>query len=80
MFAFYTIQQKPAFQGDKEIKMLVKLTEDLTKKSTGNMTNLHIRIQRLQDDVKISKEDLQKASENLPDWQKTIFNLFIKRP
>jgi len=70
-------QQKPAFKGEKEVEMLVGLTKDLTKRTTHNMSTLNCRLNEAV--KKVSQVDLKDAAKRVDEWQRTVFNIHIKK-
>lgn len=69
-------QQRPAFKGEKEVKMLVGLTTDLSKRTSGNLSTLGSRLNEAV--KKVSQDDLKEAAKKVQDWQAIAFKMFIK--
>jgi|GEM_PF-5138057 len=65
-------QQKPAFKGEKEIKMLVEKAKKVPPES-DDITNFNVDVQRMLKDNKISKQDVLEAQKRTEGWRKQLF-------
>ncbi|OGI00682.1 MAG: hypothetical protein A2Y25_10475 [Candidatus Melainabacteria bacterium GWF2_37_15] len=65
-------QQRSAFKGEKEIKMLVEKANKVPPDS-DDITNFNVDIQRWLKDKKISKQDVLDAQKKVEGWRKQLF-------